>query len=89
MILHGLMEFLAVVGAPRMKSDEERDGYILGFWGKEDGGLFGTVDRTGDAYLANLTEKEGGGEKKCDPRNVGEPFRFHIHFVFDWTRMPR
>jgi hypothetical protein len=83
------MEFLAVVGAPRMKSDKERDGYILGFWGKEDGGLFGTVDRTGDAYLANLTEKEGGGEKKCDPRNVGELFRFHIHFVFDWTRMPR
>jgi hypothetical protein len=58
MILHGLMKFLAVVGAPGMKSDEERDRHIVFVRSKKDGRLFGTIDRTGDAYLADLAEEE-------------------------------
>jgi hypothetical protein len=52
------MEFLAVVGTPRMKSDEERDRHIVFVRSKKDGRWFGTIDRTGDAYLADLAEEE-------------------------------
>jgi len=58
MILHGLVEFLTVVGAPRMKSDEERDRHIVFVRSKKDGRLFGTIYGTGDSYLANLAMEE-------------------------------
>lgn len=58
MILHGLMEFLSVVGTPRMKGDEEGDRYIVFVRGKEDGRLFGTIYGTGDSYLADLAMEE-------------------------------
>jgi hypothetical protein len=52
------MEFLSVVGAPRMKGDEEGDRYIVFVRGKEDGRLFGTIYGTGDSYLADLAMEE-------------------------------
>jgi hypothetical protein len=58
MILHGLMEFLAVVGTPGMKGDEEGDRYIVFVRGKEDGRLFGTIYGAGDSYLTDLAEEE-------------------------------
>jgi hypothetical protein len=41
-----------------MKSDEERDRHIVFVRSKEDGRLFGTIDRTGDSHLADLAEEE-------------------------------
>ena len=76
------MEFLSVVGAPRMKGDEEGDRYIVFVRGKEDGRLFGTIYGTGDTYLADLAiggvlELERLPPKRCGRvDSVSFSFRF-------------
>jgi hypothetical protein len=70
MILHGLVEFLSVVGAPRMKGDEKGGGRILFCGGKEDGRLLGTVYGTGDAHFTDLAMEECRNEKDCRPRDA-------------------
>jgi len=65
MILKRLVQFLAVVGAPTVQDDEQRDGFARFLGSVKEGGLFGAIQRTLYAYLTDLSGKESRQQDEC------------------------